>query len=409
MAVNYIWGGFIVIAFIVALIRLLFGNTEVFPAMMDSTFEMARTGFELSLYLTGLMALWLGLMRIGEKGGVVPIFSRIIGPFFTRLFPEVPRNHPATGSMVMNFSANLLGLDNAATPLGLKAMKELQEINPTKDTASNAQIMFLVLNTSGFSVIPLTIMMDRANLGAVNPTDIFLPTLIATYCSSVFGLIIVSIYQRINLFDRVILTYLGGFTALLAGVVYYFSTLSDEALQLQSRLISAVIILSFITFFVVLGIRNKVPLFETFVEGAKEGFDVAIRIIPYLVGFLVAIGLFRESGVLGYITGGIAWIVEKMGINSDFTDALPVALMRPLSGSGARGMMMETISTFGVDSFTGRLASVFRGCTETTFYILALYFGSVSLRKTRYALTCGLLTDLSGIIAAILVSYLFFH
>jgi spore maturation protein SpmA len=410
MILNYIWAGFFLIAFAVALAKLVFtGDAEVFPSMLSSTFDMAKTGFELSLYLTGVMSLWLGLMKIGEKGGIVAILSRLVGPFFSRLFPEIPRNHPATGSIIMNFSANILGLDNAATPLGLKAMKEMQDLNPEKESASNAQIMFLALNTSGLTVIPLAIILDRSILGAANPTDIFVPTLIATSISSFTALIAVSLYQRINLFDKVVLGYIAGFLAIVSGSVLYFTSLSQEALQKQSNLISSLIILSVITSFILLGIRKKLPLFETFIEGAKEGFETSIKIIPYLVAILVAIGVFRASGALDYLIGGIALGVRTLGVNADFVDALPVAFLKPLSGGAAKGMMVETIKTFGPDSFAGRLASIFRGCTETTFYILAVYFGSVGIRKTRYALTVGLISDLTGIIAAIFIAYLFFH
>lgn len=410
MALNYIWIAFFLIAFVVALAKLIFaGDVEVFPAMLNSTFDMAKTGFELSLYLTGVMSLWLGLMKIGEKGGIIAILSRWVGPFFSRLFPEVPREHPATGSIIMNFSANLLGLDNAATPLGLKAMQEMQGLNPQKDTASNAQIMFLALNTSGLTVIPLAIILDRSILGAANPTDIFIPTLLATTMSSLAALIAVAIYQRINLFDRVILAYLAILAALVGGSVYYFASLSQAELQAQSNLISSLIIISIIISFIVLGLMKKIPLFETFIEGAKEGFETSIKIIPYLIAILVAIGMFRNSGALTYLISGIGWLVAKAGWNTDFVDALPVAFLKPLSGGAAKGMMVETIKTYGPDSFAGRLASIFRGCTETTFYILAVYFGSVSIRKTRYALTVGIIADVVGIIAAIFVAYLFFH
>jgi spore maturation protein SpmA len=410
MVLNYIWVGFFLIAFAVSLIKLIFfQDVGVFPAMLTSTFDMAKTGFELSLYLTGIMSLWLGIMKIGEKGGIVPILSRIVGPFFSRLFPEIPRNHPATGSIIMNFSANILGLDNAATPLGLKAMKEMQELNPDKETASNAQIMFLGLNTSGLTVIPLAIIVDRSILGAANPTDIFIPTLIATSISTIVALITVSLYQKINLFDKVILGYLAIFGTVIGGSVYYFTTLSQAALQSQSNLISSLIILSVIVSFLVLGMSKKLPLFETFIEGAKEGFETSIKVIPYLIAILVAIGVFRASGALDYIISGIGWGVALLGWNTDFVPALPVAFLKPLSGGAAKGMMVETIKTFGPDSFAGRLGSIFRGCTETTFYMLAVYFGSVSIRKTRYALTIGLIADLAGILAAIFVAYLFFH
>jgi spore maturation protein SpmA len=410
MVLNYIWLGFFIIGFLVALVKLvLFNDVHVFPTMLNSTFDMAKTGFELSLYLTGVMSLWLGLMKIGEKGGVVAILSRLVGPFFTRLFPEIPKNHPATGSMIMNFSANILGLDNAATPLGLKAMKELQEVNPSKDTASNAQIMFLVLNTSGLTIIPLAIILDRSILGAANPTDIFIPTLLATFVSTLVGLIAVAAYQRINLLDKVVLAYLGGAAVFIGATVYYFTTLGQQALQQQSNLISALLIFSVIISFLVLGIRRKIEVYETFIEGAKEGFETAIKVIPFLIAILVAIGVFRTSGALEFIIQGIAFCFSSVEVNTDFVDALPVAIMKPLSGGAAKGMMVEIIKTEGADSFAGRLASMFRGCTETTFYILAVYFGSVSIRKTRYAVTCGLIADVAGIIAAIFIAYFFFH
>jgi spore maturation protein SpmA len=410
MTLNIIWVGFFLIAFAVALVKLFaFQDADVFPAMLNSTFDMARTGFEISLYLTGVMSLWLGLMKIGEKGGIVPMLSKVVGPFFSKLFPEIPKNHPASGSIIMNFSANILGLDNAATPLGLKAMKELQEINPNKDEASNAQIMFLVLNTSGLTIIPLAIILDRSILGAANPTDIFIPTLLATFCASLMGIFAVSLYQKINLFNTTILAYLLGFTAFIAACVWYFTSLTQAQLQQQSGVISAFIILSVIIFFLILGLRKKLPLYETFIEGAKEGFEISIKIIPYLIGILVAIGVFRTSGALDFFIGGIAWVFITVGINSDFVDALPVAFLKPLSGGAAKGMMIETIKTYGPDSFAGRLSSIFRGCTETTFYMIAVYFGSVNIRKTRYAITCGLIADFTGIIAAIFIAYLFFH
>jgi spore maturation protein SpmA len=410
MILNYIWVGFFLVAFAVSIVKLIFfQDVDVFPAMLSSTFEMAKTGFELSLYLTGVMSLWLGIMKIGEKGGIVNILSKLVGPFFSRLFPGIPRNHPATGSIIMNFSANMLGLDNASTPLGLKAMKEMQDLNPDKETASNSQIMFLALNTSGLTVIPLAIILDRSILGAANPTDIFIPTLIATSISTLTALVTVSLYQKINLFDKVILGYLTIFGALIGGSVYYFTTLSQPDLQTQSSLISSLIIISVIVSFLTLGLLKKLPLYETFIEGAKEGFETSVKIIPYLIGILVAIGVFRASGALEYIVSGIGWGVALMGFNTDFVPALPVALLKPLSAGAAKGMMIETVKSLGPDSFAGRLASIFRGCTETTFYILAVYFGSVSIRKTRYALTVGLIADLAGILAAIFVAYLFFH
>ena len=410
MILNYIWVAFFLIAFVVALIRLIFfQDTEVFPRMLQSTFDMARTGFEISIGLAGVMSLWLGLMRIGEKGGMVPILSRIVGPFFSRLFPEVPKNHPATGSIIMNFSANILGLDNAATPLGLKAMNELQEINPDKETASNAQIMFLVLNASGLTIIPISIMADRAMLHSTNPTSIFIPTLIATFCSTFVGLVYICIRQKINLFDPVLLSYIVGMLALITGAVWHFSTLTPENVQLQSSLFTGIIIFTIIVGFISLGLRAKIPIFETFIEGAKDGFATSIKIIPFLVGILVGIGVFRASGVLTYIEEGITWSLSAVGVNTDFVPALPVALLKPLSGQGARSMMIETSKVYGPDSFVGNMASIFRGCAETTLYILALYFGSVNVRKTRYAVTGGLIADLAGVIGGIFVGYLFFH
>ncbi|HNP94171.1 MAG TPA: nucleoside recognition domain-containing protein [Cyclobacteriaceae bacterium] len=410
MILNYIWVSFFLLAFAVAVVKLFFfQDMEVFPQMLNSTFDMAKTGFEISLYLTGVMSLWLGIMKIGERSGIVAILSRWVGPFFSKLFPGIPTNHPATGSIIMNFSANMLGLDNAATPLGLKAMKEMQELNTDKETASNAQIMFLALNTSGFTIIPLAIILDRSILGAANPTDIFIPTLIATSISSLAALIVVSLYQKINLLNSVVLSYLMGFSLIIGGSVYYFTTLNQDQLTVQSNLISSFIIITVIISFLILGLIKKVPLFETFVEGAKEGFETSIKIIPYLIAILVSIGVFRASGTLDYFTGGIGWMVAVAGMNTDFVDALPVAFLKPLSGGAAKGMMVETIKTYGPDSFVGRLASILRGCTETTFYILAVYFGSVNIRKTRYALTVGLIADLVGVITGIFVAYLFFH
>jgi spore maturation protein SpmA len=410
MILNYIWVAFFLIAFVVALIKLVvFNDTTVFPAMLQSTFDMAKTGFEISIGLAGVMSLWLGLMKIGEKGGMVPILSRLVGPFFSRLFPEIPRNHPATGSIIMNFSANILGLDNAATPLGLKAMNELQEINPDKDTASNAQIMFLVLNASGLTVIPISIMADRAMLHATNPTSIFIPTLIATFFSTFAGLLYVCIRQKINVFDPVILAYIVGMLIFITGIVFYFSGLSPEEVQRQSSLFTGVIIFSIIVGFILLGLRKKIPVFETFIEGAKEGFATSIKIIPFLVGILVGIGVFRASGVLTYLEQSVAFVLSAAGLNADFVPALPVALLKPLSGQSARSMMIEVTKVYGPDSFVASIASIFRGCAETTLYLLALYFGSVGIRKTRYAVTGGLVADLAGVIAGILVGYLFFH
>lgn len=410
MALNYIWFAFFVVAFLVALIKLVFfQDLEVFPALLNSTFSSAKIGFEISLYLAGVMSLWLGLMKIGEKGGMVALLSKVIGPFFSRLFPSIPKDHPANGSIIMNFSANILGLDNAATPLGLKAMKELQEINPNKDEASDAQITFMVLNASGLTIIPITIIADRSVLGSVNPTSIFIPTLLATFCSTVVGFLYLSVKQKLR-WDSVMIAYLVGLSTLIGLSVLYFASLSPEQLQTQSTLISSLAILSIILGFLILGFRRKLPLFETFVEGAKEGFETSIKIIPYLVAMLVGIGLFRTSGAIDYLTDGIAWaFISLLELNADFVDALPVAILKPLSGQGSRAMMMDIAKIHGPDSFAANLASIFRGCSETTFYVIAVYFGSVNIRKTRYAITGGLLADVAGAIAAIFIAYLFFH
>lgn len=410
MALNYIWIGFFIIAFVVGLIRLIFfGDLEVFPNMVNSTFDMAKTGFEISLGLTGVLTLWLGLMKVGEKGGIVKIFSRLVGPFFSKLFPELPKDNPAIGSMMMNFSANMLGLDNAATPLGLKAMKELQDINPKKDTASNSMIMFLVLNTSGLTILPITIMVYRAQLGAANPSDIFIPILLATFFSTIAGLISVSLFQRINLINKVVLAYMGGLTAVIMGIIYYFTTLPRERITEISTISSNVILFSVIIIFILLALRKRVNIYEAFIDGAKEGFWVAVKIIPFLIAILVAIGVFRASGAMDMFIEGIRNIFIAVSVNTDFIEALPTALMKPLSGSGARGMMVEAMSTYGADSFVGKVASTVQGATDTTFYIIAVYFGSVGIKKTRYAVTCGLIADFAGIIAAILLAYLFFH
>jgi spore maturation protein SpmA len=410
MALNYIWVGFFLIAFVVALVKLIFfQDTAVFPEMMKLTFEAATTGFTLSIGLTGVMALWLGLMKIGERGGMITIISKLFGPFFARLFPEVPKDHPANGAIIMNFSANILGLDNAATPLGLKAMKELQEINPNKDTASNAQIMFLVLNASGLTIIPIAIIADRVSMGSLHPTSIFIPILIAHSCATLAGLIYVSIRQKINLFDPVLLAYLLGMVGILGMGIWYFIGLSQEDLQTQSLLLTSIIIITLIVTFISMGLYKKVAIFETFIEGAKEGFDIAIKIIPFLVGILVAIAVFRASGTMFYLTEGIRWTLTIFGINTDFVDALPVAFMKPMSGQGARAMMVDIAKVHGVDSFVGNMGAIFRGAAETTFYIMALYFGSVNIRKTRYAVQGALIADLFGIIAGICAGYLFFH
>ena len=410
MALNYIWIAFFLIAFVVALVKLVFfADYSVFQQMLTATFDMAKTGFEISLGLTGVLTLWMGIMKIGEKGGIVAILSRVIGPFFEKIFPELGKNHPAYGAISMNIAANMLNLDNAATPMGLQAMKEMQESNPKKDTASNAQIMFMVLNTSGLTVIPVSIMVYRAQLGAVNPTDIFIPLLIATFFSTLAGLISVSIYQRINLFNKVILSWIGGLSAFVVGLIWYFSTLGQEQIERISGVASSVIIFTLIISFILLALRKKQNVYEAFIEGAKDGFKVAVKIIPYLVAILVAIGVFRASGAMDYLVGGIGRIVAWFGLNTDFVDALPTALMKPLSGSGARGMMIDAMNTHGADSFVGRLASVFQGSTDTTFYVLAVYFGSVGIKRTRHALACGLIADFTGILAAIFIAYLFFH
>lgn len=426
MALNYVWIGFFLIAFLVALLRvigyylrdfmaehlgLIFttADLEVFQKMVNSTFEMAETSVNISLYLAGIMTLWLGIMKIGEMGGAVQLLSKLVNPFFRKIFPELPRNHPAGGSIVMNFSANMLGLDNAATPLGLKAMEELQEINPHPDTASDAQIMFLVLNTSGLTVIPISVLALRGAAGAANPTDVFLPILLSTYFSTLAGLFAVSYYQKLNLLNKTVLLYLGGLTLVIAGLILYFIQLPQEEVGRVSSLFGNFVLFSLIVAFIGMGIRKKINIYETFIDGAREGFTVAIKIIPYLVAILVAIGVFRASGAMELLVSGIGWIFKQMGLNTDFVPALPTALMKPLSGSGARGLMVETMETYGADSFAGKLASTFQGSTETTFYVLAVYFGSVNIRKTRYALTCGLIADFTGIIAAIFIGYLFFH
>jgi spore maturation protein SpmA len=411
MALNYIWSGFFLVGFIAALAQWLFmGDTEIFKKIVDGTFESAKVSvMDIALPLAGIMTLWLGIMNIGEKAGAVGFIARVIAPFFSRIFPGVPKDHPANGHMVMNFSANMLGLDNAATPFGLKAMESLQEINPTKDEASDAQIMFLVIQTSGLTVIPLSIMAQRAILGAQDPSDIFIPCLIATYVATLVGIIAVALRQRINLFDKVVLGWLGGTTAAVAGLVYYIATyLTRPEIELMSKVSSNLILFSIIVVFIVAAMRKKVNVYEAFIEGAKGGIQTSITIIPYLVGMLVAISVVRNSGVLGMIVSGANWVLEGLGLRTDFTGALPTALMKPLSGSGSRAMMIDAMKTYGVDSFVGRLASIMQGAADTTFYIIALYFGAVGIRKTRYAISAGLLADVAGMIAAIFVAYLFF-
>lgn len=410
MALNYIWIFFFVVAFVIGLIKLIvFGDMNIFSEMMNSTFEMAKTGFEISLGLTGVLTLWMGIMKIGEKGGVVSVFSKLVGPFFNKLFPSLGKDHPAYGSIMMNIAANMLNLDNAATPMGLKAMKEMQTTNTTPDTASDAQIMFLVLNASGLTIIPISIMVYRVQLGAVNPSDVFIPILLATFFSTLAGLISVAWHQKINLLDKTILAYLGGLTAFIVAIIWYFSGLEKEQIQAISGVASNLIIFSVIIAFMLLALRKKVNVYDAFIEGAKDGFGTAIVIIPYLIAILVAIGVFRTSGALEWIISGISWAFQQMGFNTDFIPALPTALMKPLSGSGARGMMVDTMKMYGADSFAGRVACTIQGSADTTFYILAVYFGSVGIKNTRYALTCGLIADFVGIVAAILLAYLFFH
>jgi len=406
---NRIWAGFFFLAFLAAAVQaLLLGNPGVWQAMVAAAFDMARTAFEIALGLTGVMCLWLGVMRLGEKGGAVDGLAWLFGPLLRRLFPAIPAGHPATGSIVMNMAANMLGLDNAATPLGLKAMRELQEINPVKERASNEQILFLVINTSAVTLIPVTIFTYRAQQGAVDPTDIFIPILIATFCSTLTGLLVTAAVQRLRLADPVILAYLGGMTALVAGLVLYFAGLEREVMEVRSARLANFLIFAVIIAFLLAAALRKVPLYETFVAGAKDGFKVAVGIIPYLVAMLVAIGVFRASGALDLILDGVRGLVAAVGLDTRFVDGLPTALMKPLSGSGARGLMIETMQTYGADSFAGRLVSVVQGSTETTFYVLAVYFGSVRIRQTRHAVGCGLAADGAGVVAAILVSYLFF-
>ncbi len=409
MALNYIWITFFLIAFTIALCKLVFiGDTEVFPAIMNSTFTTAKTAFETSIGLTGVLSLWMGIMKIGEKGGLVNTLARLLAPIFTKVFPKIPKGHPVTGTMFMNFSANMLGLDNAATPMGLKAMQELQELNSKKDTATNPMIMFLVLNTSGLTIIPMTVLAYRTQLGATQPTDVFIPILLATTIATLAGLIITSIYQRINLFNPTMMLFLAGVCLFLSFSIWGVMQLNKNEIGIFSTSLANILLFSIIILFIVSGIRKKINVYETFIEGAKDGFTTAVRIIPYLVAMLVAIGVFRASGGMDVVMNAVAWCVESLGGNSDFVEALPTAIMKPLSGSGARGLMIDTMTTYGADSFAGRLSCIFQGATDTTFYILAVYFGSVGIRKTRHALACGLLADLAGIIAAIAIAYIFF-
>jgi len=409
MALNYIWIAFFVIGFVVALGQLIFGgNTQIFNDLVNSVFANARTGFEISLGLTGALTLWMGLLKVGEKGGVIAIMGRFIGPLFEKLFPGLPKGHPAYGSIMLNISANMLGLDNAATPVGLKAMKEMQEVNPNKETASNAQIMFLVLNAAGLTILPISIIVYRTQLGAVNPADIFIPILISTFAASLTGMISVAIIQKINLFDKVILAYLGGLSAIVIGIIIYFSHLPKDQISTISTLTANFLLMSVIILFIVLAFIKKVNVYDAFIEGAKEGFNTSIRIIPFLVAILVAIGVFRASGSMDFIIAGITKFFAWMGVDTQFTGALPVAFMKPLSGTGARGLMIDAMTTHGADSFIGRLSCTMQGTTDTTFYIIAVYFGSVGIKNTRYSIGCGLLADLVGFTTAIFVAYLFF-
>lgn len=410
MVLNYIWIAFILVAAAVAAVRLIaFGDTDVFPAMIASTFDTARTAFEISLGLTGVLSLWLGIMRIGERGGVINALSRLLTPLFVKLFPSIPKGHPVTGTIFMNIAANMLGLDNAATPLGLKAMEQMQQLNDRRDTASDAMIMFLVLNTSGLTLIPVSILVYRAQLGAANPTDVFIPLLLATFCSTLAGIIVTSLYQRINLLNRTVLLTLGGLCVIVAAVIWGFGSMSRDTMAVVSTSAANILLMAVIVAFILAGVRRHINVYDAFIDGAKEGFTTAVRIIPYLVAILVAIGLFRAAGAMDALIDAIEWSVAACGLNTDFVAALPTALMKPLSGSGARGMMVDAMTTYGADSFVGRLSCVFQGSTDTTFYILAVYFGSVGIRHTRHAVTCGLLADLAGIIAAIFICYLFFQ
>jgi spore maturation protein SpmA/spore maturation protein SpmB len=411
MALNYIWIAFFVIAFIVGLIKLIFlGDTEIFKLIVDGIFSSSKSSvMDIALPLMGAMAFWLGIMNIGEKAGAINFLSRIVGPFFNRLFPEVPKNHPATGQMMMNFSANLLGLDNAATPLGLKAMGSLQDLNPNKETASNAQIMFLVLHTSGLQILPVTIIAQRAIMGAADPTDVFIPCIIGTYVATLVGMLVVAAKQRINLLDPVILAWLGGLTAFISLLVWYFTAyLAKDQISLVSKVASNLMLFAIPVIFILGGLRKKINVFDAFVEGAKGGFETSVKIIPYLVAMLVGISVFRTCGALDYMNEGVRWVCNQFNADTRFVDAMPVAYMKPLSGSGAKAMMIDTMKTFGPDSFAGRLGSIFNGSADTTFYIVALYFGSVGIKRSRYAIPAGLMADLAGVIASIFIAYLFF-
>ena len=409
MVLNYIWIGFFILTFIFALYETIFnGNIDIWTKIMNSSFDSAKTAFELSLGLTGVLSLWMGIMKIGEKGGVIPFFGRLVSPLFTRLFPGIPKGHPAMGSIFMNVSANMLGLDNAATPLGLKAMQQMQELNPKKDTATDAMLMFLVLNASGLVLIPIGIMTYRASCGAANPTDVFVPILIATFIATLVGIIALCLKQRINIFNKVILTWVLGLGAAIGGIMYGFSRLTPEDMQKYSSFAANLILFSVIIGFIIAGMKKKINLYENFIEGAKDGFKTAVMIIPYLVAILVAVGMFRASGAMNVVTDGFIALVSSMGFDSEWVEALPTAIMKPLSGTGSRGMMVDVINTFGVDSFVARVAGCIQGSTDTTFYILAVYFGSVGIKKTRYAVPYALLADIVGSITGIVVAYFFF-
>lgn len=409
MILNYIWVAFFLIAFIVALVKLLFfGDLQVFTDIMNSTYDTARTGFEISLGLTGVLSLWLGVMKIGERGGMVEMFSRAVAPLFSKLFPQIPSNHPASGSMLMNISANMLGLDNAATPFGLKAMQELQEINFKKEEASNPMIMFLVLNASGLTLIPVTVMVYRAQLGAANPADVFIPIMIATFVATIVGMIAVCLKQGINIFQRAIMGFILTMAGIIAGTILVFQSMPQEKINIISSLAANVILFSIISLFIVKALLRKVNIFEAFIDGAKDGFKTAVSIIPYLIAILVGIGVFRASGALDFMMEGLRSLVALSGMDTRWVDGMPTALMKPLSGSGARGMMIDTMKTFGADSFAGRLSSVLQGATDTTFYIVAVYYGAVNIKNSRYTVPYALLADLAGVLAAIFIAYLFF-
>lgn len=409
MVLNYIWIAFFLIAFVVAIGKLVIGgDTAVFTEIINASFASAKTGFEISLGLTGILSLWLGIMKIGEKGGVIQAFARLAAPVFSKLFPDIPRDHPVTGSIFMNLSANLLGLDNAATPMGLKAMQQLQELNPNKESASNSMVMFLCINASGLTLIPITIMMYRAQLGAANPSDVFLPIMLATFTSTLVAILAVCVRQKINILQRNLILFLGGLGLFIGGLVWLFNSMEQEQVSLYSTLFANTLLFTIICGFIISGMRKKINVYDAFIEGAKEGFQTAITIIPYLVAILVGIGVFRASGAMDFIIQGVRFGIASIGLNTDFVEALPTMLMKPLSGSGARGMMLDAMNTYGADSFVGRLSSIVQGSCDTTFYVVALYYGSVGIRNTRYTVQCALLADLAGAIAAIAMAYLFF-